>query len=219
MAAFINYGRVKRTSSLLDESSISIFLILFKLAINLFLIQFSNSTHLGVVVKFLIIIIFVRKINISNMKKIFEYTADFDNYDSEEPYNEVAYRILIKHDNSQNLISQKFSFSFLDLQGHSIDDFVVNSWKIRRIYSEDYFGRAIVCVNVVDPVGSILQPLKSGGFTLSLDERQNINEIENKLFMLLKQVRRFSCFMNLRSRLDYVDIVSSEEDGVPSHKL
>lgn len=153
------------------------------------------------------------------MKKIFEYTTDFDNYDSEKPYNEVAYRILIKHDNSQNSIPDKFSFSFLDLQGHSIDDCVVNSWKISGIFSEDYFGRAIVCVKVVDPVGSILQPLKSGGFTLSLDERQNINDIENKLLMLLKQVRRFSCFMNLRSRLDYVDIVSSGEDTVPYHKL
>lgn len=153
------------------------------------------------------------------MKKLFEYTEDFNHYDPKEPYNEVVYRILIIHDNSKESIIKKFSFCFLDSQNNSSDSCLINSWEIRRVYSQDYYGRATVYISIVDPEGTTVPGLQSGGFTLDITENYNISKIEEAMTEVLKKVRKISCFRNLRSRLDYLNIMSLEKYEVPYHHL
>ena len=147
------------------------------------------------------------------MTELLQYTKDFELYDPEKPYIKAEYRILIEHDLSQNIIDKQFSITFLDFDNNTISELIVNNWGIWSISVEDYYGRANINLFLRDPNGKVLPEFRSGGNSLSNDEKWNIERIQNHLTPLLRRAKLYSCFLDYRSRLDYVNIFNEDNEG------
>lgn len=147
------------------------------------------------------------------MTELLQYTKDFEPYDSEKPYIKAEYRILIEHDFSQERISEQFNISFLDFDNKKLNGLDINNWVIWSIDVEDYFDRAKINLYIKDPDGKMLPEFRSGGRSLSNDEKLNLKIILDLLTPLLKRAKLYSCFLNYRSRLDYENIFREENKG------
>ena len=144
------------------------------------------------------------------MKELIQYTGEFEFFDPEKPFIESEFNILITHDNSKELIGDKFIINFLNSEKENIAEMNINTWCIMNIIIYDYYGRAKIKVAIKDPKGTNLPAFESGGFSLSTDEESNIIKVKNELTLLLKKVRRFSFFLDYRSRLDYINLFKKE---------
>jgi len=147
------------------------------------------------------------------MTELLQYTKDFEPYDSEKPYIKVEYRILIEHDFSQENINDKFNIIFLDSDNVELKKLDINNWIIWNIEVEDYYNRAKINLFLKDPDGKGLPEFRSGGNSLSNDEKWNLKLIQNLLTPLLQRAKLYSCFLNYRSRLDYENIFREENKG------
>lgn len=144
------------------------------------------------------------------MKKIIEYTSDFDNYNSELPFLECKYKILVTHDNSLSSVSEKISFSFINPDNSIVKEQIINEWRILKVEARNYYGRAKIFILVEDPTGIRLPAFESGGFSLVIDEKLNIDKTVSELTINLKEVLRTSFFTNYRRRLDYINLFKKE---------
>ena len=140
------------------------------------------------------------------MKELIQYTSEFELFDPEKPFLESEYNILITHDNSKELIEDKFIINFLNSEMKNIAKMNVNTWCVTNIIIDDYYGRAKIKVEIKDPKGTNLPAFESGGFSLNTDEERNIIKVKEELTLLLLKVRLFSFFLDYRSRLDYINL-------------
>jgi len=82
------------------------------------------------------------------MKELIQYTSEFELFDPEKPFLESEYNILITHDNSKELIEDKFIINFLNSEMKNIAKMNVNTWCVTNIIIDDYYGRAKIKVEI-----------------------------------------------------------------------
>jgi hypothetical protein len=150
------------------------------------------------------------------MKKLIEFTDNFEIFDTQNPLHEHVFSLLIIHDNTKEQISSKFIFKFLNKQNEIIDFWNVNCWHITNISTANYFGRTQVNIFMSDPTGVNVPKLETGGKSLSIDEEWNIDCVIKLLIIALLRMKFYSFFKNYRSKLDFINYCKENE---PESKL
>lgn len=147
------------------------------------------------------------------MKELVKYTMEMDYFDPEKPYNESILNILIDHDNAKESNGEKFKLFFLNAQNEKIPEVILNKWLIWDIKVIGYYTRIKVMFTVRDPKGTNLpeDEFTTGGFSIGIDKETNIFRVKQELTGLLERFRKFSCFMDYRSRLDYVNFYKKND--------